>query len=135
VGLCEFVASLVYRMSFRTARATRRNPVLRKQNQTKNHENIFPQKGKGLGPLTQQKGKQINHTRVHESEPHLFHNQKSELTQHRYSSVSSEIKLPGAHGTWEECAGPSSPHVAVDNTLNPSWRNVWVELTVKESLM
>ena len=33
----EFKASLVYRVSFRTARATQRNPVLKKTNkQTKN---------------------------------------------------------------------------------------------------
>jgi hypothetical protein len=30
VGLCEFEASLVYRVSSRIARATQRNPVLRK---------------------------------------------------------------------------------------------------------
>jgi hypothetical protein len=33
--LCEFEASLVYRVSFRTARATQRNPVLNKQKQNK----------------------------------------------------------------------------------------------------
>jgi hypothetical protein len=31
VDLCEFEASLVYRVSFRTARATQRDPVLKKQ--------------------------------------------------------------------------------------------------------
>jgi hypothetical protein len=33
--ISEFEASLVYRVSSRTARATQRNPVLKKQNKTK----------------------------------------------------------------------------------------------------
>jgi hypothetical protein len=33
--ISEFKASLVYRVSSRTARATQRNPVLEKQNKTK----------------------------------------------------------------------------------------------------
>jgi hypothetical protein len=33
--LCEFEASLVYRVSSRTARATQRNPVLNKQTNNK----------------------------------------------------------------------------------------------------
>ena len=35
--LCEFEASLVYRVSSRTFRATQRNPDFRKQNKTKNY--------------------------------------------------------------------------------------------------
>jgi hypothetical protein len=45
--ISEFEASLVYRVSSRTARATQRNSVLKKQNKTKtktnkqtNHRNI-----------------------------------------------------------------------------------------------
>jgi hypothetical protein len=37
-GEFEFKASLVYKVSSRTARATQRNPVL-KQNKTKQHNN------------------------------------------------------------------------------------------------
>jgi hypothetical protein len=36
--LCEFKASLVYRVNFRTARATQRNPVSTKQNKTKQNK-------------------------------------------------------------------------------------------------
>jgi hypothetical protein len=35
----EFEASLVYRVSSRTARATQRNPVPKKQNKTKQNNN------------------------------------------------------------------------------------------------
>ena len=35
VGLCEFEAGLVYKMSSRTARATQRNLVLRKKKKKK----------------------------------------------------------------------------------------------------
>ena len=38
--LCELEASLVYRVSSRTARATQGNPVL-KQQQSKSHVNIY----------------------------------------------------------------------------------------------
>jgi hypothetical protein len=34
--LCKFEASLIYRVSSRTARATQRNPVSKKQNQPTN---------------------------------------------------------------------------------------------------
>jgi hypothetical protein len=37
--LCEFEASLVYRASSRTARATQRNPVSTNQNKTQNQKN------------------------------------------------------------------------------------------------
>jgi hypothetical protein len=36
VDLCEFEASLVYRVSSRTARATQRNPVSENKNKNKN---------------------------------------------------------------------------------------------------
>ena len=36
--ISEFEASLVYRVSSRTARATQRNPVLKKQNKTKQND-------------------------------------------------------------------------------------------------
>jgi hypothetical protein len=39
--LCEFEASLAYRASSRTAKATYRNPVLKKQKQIKNQQR-FP---------------------------------------------------------------------------------------------
>ena len=39
VGLCEFEASLVYRVSSRIARATQRNPVLEKTNKQTNKKN------------------------------------------------------------------------------------------------
>jgi hypothetical protein len=39
--ISEFEASLVYRVSSRTARAIQRNPVL-KQNKTKNQKNKMP---------------------------------------------------------------------------------------------
>jgi hypothetical protein len=35
----EFKASLVYRVSFRTAKATQRNPVSKNKNQTKPNKN------------------------------------------------------------------------------------------------
>ena len=38
VGLCEFEAGLVYKMSSRTARATQRNLVLRKKKKKKKKE-------------------------------------------------------------------------------------------------
>jgi hypothetical protein len=38
VDLCEFEASLVYRMSSRTARATERNPVWKKTSKTNQNE-------------------------------------------------------------------------------------------------
>jgi hypothetical protein len=38
-AISEFEASLVYKVSSRTARATRRNPVWKKQNKTKNKTN------------------------------------------------------------------------------------------------
>ena len=45
VDFCEFEASLVYRASSRTARATQRNPVLKKvknkQTQNKRKQNLF----------------------------------------------------------------------------------------------
>jgi hypothetical protein len=37
--LCEFKASLVYRVNSRTARATQRNLVSKKQNKTKQNKN------------------------------------------------------------------------------------------------
>jgi hypothetical protein len=37
--ISEFEASLVYRVSSRTARTTQRNPVLKKQNKTKKNKN------------------------------------------------------------------------------------------------
>jgi hypothetical protein len=37
--ISEFEASLVYRVSFRTVRATQRNPVSKKQNKTKQKKN------------------------------------------------------------------------------------------------
>jgi hypothetical protein len=36
--LCEFKVNLVYKMSSRTARATKRNPVLKKKNKNKKRE-------------------------------------------------------------------------------------------------
>jgi hypothetical protein len=43
MDLCEFEASLVYRVSSRTARATWRNPVLKNKNkkQTNKHKAVF----------------------------------------------------------------------------------------------
>jgi hypothetical protein len=38
--ISEFEASLVYRVSSRTARATQRNPVSKKQNKNKNKEAV-----------------------------------------------------------------------------------------------
>ena len=38
MDLCEFKASLVYRLSFRTARATWRSPVLKKEGGGKRRE-------------------------------------------------------------------------------------------------
>jgi hypothetical protein len=38
--ISEFEVSLVYKMSSRTARATQRNPVLKKQKKKKKSENI-----------------------------------------------------------------------------------------------
>jgi hypothetical protein len=38
VGLCEFHGSLVHRASSRTAKATKRNPVSKKQNKTKQNQ-------------------------------------------------------------------------------------------------
>ena len=38
VGLYEFEASLFYRVSSRTAKAIQRNPVLKKQNKTKQNK-------------------------------------------------------------------------------------------------
>ena len=40
VELCEFEASLVYRVSSRIARATQRNPVLRKKKKEKKKEEL-----------------------------------------------------------------------------------------------
>jgi hypothetical protein len=40
--ISEIEASLVYRMSFRTARATQRNPVLKTNKQTGKEEIFFP---------------------------------------------------------------------------------------------
>jgi hypothetical protein len=37
--ISEFEASLVYKVSFRTARATQRNPVSKSQNKTKQTKN------------------------------------------------------------------------------------------------
>ena len=37
--LCEFEASLAYRVSFRTARATQGNPVLKNKNNSNNKNN------------------------------------------------------------------------------------------------
>jgi hypothetical protein len=41
VDLCEFKASLVYRTSFRTAKATQRNPVSKTNKQTKSFKECF----------------------------------------------------------------------------------------------
>jgi hypothetical protein len=49
--ISEFEASLVYRVSSRTARATQRNPVLKKQNKTKNKQTTQTFKGITLGFL------------------------------------------------------------------------------------
>ena len=42
VDLCEFGASLVYRVSFRTVRATQRNPVLNKQTNSQVTNHVIP---------------------------------------------------------------------------------------------
>ena len=42
VDLCEFKANLVYRVSFKTARATQRNPVSKKQTNKKVRKKSFP---------------------------------------------------------------------------------------------
>ena len=50
VDVCEFEASLVYRVSSRTARATERNPVLKKKtkpNQNKTKIKMFHSAGHG----------------------------------------------------------------------------------------
>jgi hypothetical protein len=39
--LCEFKASLVYRVSSRTARATRRNPVWKNNNKKQTNKNLW----------------------------------------------------------------------------------------------
>jgi hypothetical protein len=45
--LCEFEASLVYRVSSTIARATQRNPVSTKQNKTKQNKMIINQNKRG----------------------------------------------------------------------------------------
>jgi hypothetical protein len=50
--ISEFEASLVYRVSFRTARATQRNPVSKEQNKTKT-KNKKPQNTKTQKPKPQ----------------------------------------------------------------------------------
>jgi hypothetical protein len=42
--ISEFKASLVYKVSFRTARATQRNPVLKNKQKTKNKKQKQKQK-------------------------------------------------------------------------------------------
>jgi hypothetical protein len=54
----EFEANLVYRVSFRTARATQRNPVPKKQNQTKTKTN---KQTKATGSHVVQVGRQMRH--------------------------------------------------------------------------
>jgi hypothetical protein len=44
VDLCELEASLVYRVSSRTASAIQRNPVMKKQNKTKKQQKIKTKK-------------------------------------------------------------------------------------------
>jgi hypothetical protein len=44
--ISDFEASLVYKVSSRTARATQRNPVSKKQNKTKNNNNPPQKKNK-----------------------------------------------------------------------------------------
>ena len=46
--LCEFEASLVYKASSGTARATQKNPIL-KNKQTKRNDEMSPLKGTGDG--------------------------------------------------------------------------------------
>jgi hypothetical protein len=55
-GSLEFEASLVYRASSRTARATQRNPILENQNQTTPKQNKEEKKRKclGAGDMAQQ---------------------------------------------------------------------------------
>jgi hypothetical protein len=49
VDVCEFEASLVYRVSSRTARATERNPVLKKkQNQTRTKQKLKCSTAQGM---------------------------------------------------------------------------------------
>jgi hypothetical protein len=50
--ISEFEASLVYRVSSRTARATQRNPVLKKQNKTTNKPIRAGETPQGLRALT-----------------------------------------------------------------------------------
>jgi hypothetical protein len=45
-GISEFKVSLVYRVSFRTARATQRNPVSKKQKQTNKKSHVTGQKSR-----------------------------------------------------------------------------------------
>jgi hypothetical protein len=50
--ISEFEASLVYKVSSRTARATQRNPVSEKQNKTKQNKTKNKQKQKTKKPKT-----------------------------------------------------------------------------------
>jgi hypothetical protein len=50
--ISEFEATLVYRVSSRTARATQRNPVSKKQNKTKqNNNNNKKDPSDDIGPV------------------------------------------------------------------------------------
>jgi hypothetical protein len=42
VNLCEFEASLIYKVTSRTARATQRNPVSQQQQQQQQNKNKTP---------------------------------------------------------------------------------------------
>jgi hypothetical protein len=58
ITLCEFKASLVSRVSFRTVKAIQRNPVLKKTKKQNNNNNKHPSRAWWHTPLIPALGRQ-----------------------------------------------------------------------------